>query len=218
MTSKAAAVPDKPESRQERKERTRRAILDAALEMLADEGFGSLSLRALTKAAGIVPTAFYRHFSTLDELGLALLDESFMTLRGLIREVRGGDPAPETLIDRSVDVLSVQLEEHKAHFRFIGRERQGGNAVLRDAIRHELSLFERELATDLARMPGLERWGAADLHVLASLFVDLMVAAAGELVGPAADHPATRKELVDNLRNQARMIVVGAAGWEPLDR
>lgn len=205
------------ETRQERKERTRRAILDAALDQLAEVGFGSLSLRQLTKAAGIVPTAFYRHFSTLDELGLALVDESFETLRGLIREVRADQPAPDELIDRSVNVLSEQLDAHTAHFRFIGRERQGGTAVLRDAIRHELSLFERELATDLARMPGLEKWGAADLHVLASLFVDLMVAAAGEMVGPSADHPATRREMEQKLRNQARMVVVGAAGWTPLD-
>lgn len=205
------------ETRQQRKERTRRALLDAALDQLADSGFGSLSLRALTKAVGIVPTAFYRHFTSLEELGLALVDESFDTLRALIREVRQGNPPPETLIDRSVDVLSEQLDTHTAHFRFIGRERHGGVATLRDAIRHELSLFERELATDLARMPGLEKWGAADLHVLASLFVDLMVAAAGEMVSPATDHPATRRELEQNLRNQARMIVVGAAGWEPLD-
>ncbi|KRF18772.1 hypothetical protein ASG90_02415 [Nocardioides sp. Soil797] len=213
MTDKATVA---PESRQERKERTRRAILDAALDQLAETGFGALSLRQLTKAAGIVPTAFYRHFATLDELGLTLVDESFVTLRGLIREVRSGDPAPETLIDRSVDVLAVQLEEHKAHFRFIGRERHGGSAALRGAIRHELDLFERELVTDLARMPELERWGAADLHVLASLFVDLMVAAAAEIVSPSAEQAAVRRELVDNLRNQARMIVVGAAGWEPL--
>lgn len=204
-------------TRQERKERTRRAILDAALEQLADTGFGSLSLRQLTKAAGIVPTAFYRHFASLDELGLTLVDESFETLRGLIREVRRDSPPPDQLIDRSVSVLSAQLDTHTAHFRFIGRERQGGTAVLRDAIRHELSLFERELATDLARMPGLEKWGAADLHVLASLFVDLMVSAAGEMVNPSADHPAARREIEQKLRNQARMIVVGAAGWRPLE-
>jgi AcrR family transcriptional regulator len=206
------------ESRQVRKERTRRAILDAALDQLGSTSFDSISLRQLAKAVGIVPTGFYRHFLTLDELGLALVDESFATLRGLIREVRAGNPAPEELIDRSVDVLAAQLVAHTTHFRFISRERHGGSATLRDAIRHELTLFERELATDLARMPGLEAWGAADLHVLASLFIDLMVSAAAELVSPSADAPAVRRDLVENLRNQARMIVVGAAGWEPLER
>src|SRR3546814_13233378 len=65
------------ESRQERKERTRRAILDAALDQLSHTSFDSISLRQLVKAVGIVPTGFYRHFATLDELGLALVEESF---------------------------------------------------------------------------------------------------------------------------------------------
>ena len=37
---------------------------------------------------------------------------------------------------------------------------------MREAIRHEIELFERELATDLARLPGTEVWSAEDLRVL----------------------------------------------------
>ena len=206
------------ETRQERKERTRRALLDAALDQLAEESFGSLSLRRLTKQVGIVPTAFYRHFSSLDELGLALVDESFVNLRAMIRDVRSDRPPPDELIERSVAVLSRQLDANMAHFRFIGRERYGGVAAVRDAITHELSLIERELTTDLARMPGLERWGAEDLRLLAGLFVNLMVAAAYEMVSPAAEDAAVRHEVEQTLRHQARMIVVGAAGWQPLER
>ncbi|MET1058212.1 MAG: TetR family transcriptional regulator [Nocardioides sp.] len=206
------------ETRQERKERTRRALLDAALDQLAEESFGSLSLRRLTKQVGIVPTAFYRHFSSLDEMGLALVDESFVSLRAMIRDVRRDQPPPDELIERSVDVLSRQLDANMAHFRFIGRERYGGVAPIREAIAHELGLIERELATDLARMPGLEAWGAADLQLLAGLFVNLMVVAAYEMVGPGAEDPAVRREIEETLRHQARMIVVGVAGWQPLER
>lgn len=210
--------PVEPESRQERKERTRRAILDAALAQLADTSFDSISLRQLAKAVGIVPTGIYRHFETLEDLGLALVEESFVTLRDLIREVRRDtDLIPDQLIDRSVDVLAEQLLQHVEHYRFISRERHGGSAVLREAIRHEFTLFERELVTDLARMQEIAHWGAADLHVLASMFVEIMVAAASELVSPSASQPAIRRGLVENLRNQARMIVVGAIGWKPLE-
>jgi hypothetical protein len=105
-----------------------------------------------------------------------------------------------------------------AHFRFIGRERYGGVTVVREAITRELRFFERELATDLARMPGLERWGAEDLRLLAGLFVNLMVSAGGDLVSPEAEDPAVRRAMEQALRHQARMIVVGAAGWKPLER
>lgn len=213
VTSESAA----PESRQVRKERTRRAILDAALTLLEEEAFAALSLRRLAKAVGIVPTAFYRHFATLDDLGLALVEESFATLRGMIRQVRRGAPAPDQLIDASVDVLVGQLAAHPAHFRFIARERHGGVAVVREAIGRELAGIERELATDLARMPGLEAWGAEDLAVLAGLFVDLMVGAAVEIVSPTHPGPEAASVAEQRLRRQARMVVVGAAGWRPLE-
>ncbi|WP_110206227.1 TetR family transcriptional regulator [Nocardioides daejeonensis] len=203
-----------PESRQEKKDRTRRAILDAALDLLAESSFAALSLRQLTKAVGIVPTAFYRHFATLDELGLALVDESFVSLRSMLSEVRRGDPRPEQLIDASVDVLAAHLAEDVPHFRFISRERYGGAGAVSGAIRHELDLFERELARDLGRMPELGAWGARDLALLAGLFVNLMVAAAGEFV--SADDPRARARITETVRHQARMAVVGAAGWSPL--
>lgn len=206
------------ETRQERKERTRRAILYAALDQVADSSFAGLSLRQLTKAVGIVPTAFYRHFATLDELGLALVDESFASLRAMIRDVRRDGIEPDELIDRSVDVLLQHLDAQKPHFRFIGRERYGGVGVVREAIAHELSLIERELAVDLARMPALAHWGGEDLRVLAGLFVNLMVASASDLVSPAAERASVRAEIERTLRRQARMVVVGAAGWTPLDR
>ena len=59
-----------------RKLRTRKALMNSALE-LVDEGqhFSSLSIREVAKRAGVVPNAFYRHFKSLDELGLALGDE-----------------------------------------------------------------------------------------------------------------------------------------------
>lgn len=44
--------------RKEHKERTRQAILDAALDLVEEEGPAALSLRQLTDVVRIVPTAF----------------------------------------------------------------------------------------------------------------------------------------------------------------
>ena len=63
----------RPESRSERKQRTRRAILDAALRLCEDSSLVALSLRQVAKEVGIVPTAFYRHFDSIEALGLAPL-------------------------------------------------------------------------------------------------------------------------------------------------
>src|ERR1700759_5668900 len=97
-------------SQVERRRQTRRALLDAALEQMdGGYGFDSLSLRRVTRAAGVVPTAFYRHFASLDEIGLALVEESVLALRSMLREARQGGPDPEHLIERSVEILVAHV-------------------------------------------------------------------------------------------------------------
>ena len=55
-------------SREERKEATRRAIIAAALKLLDERSFSGLSLREVTREAGIVPAAFYRHFDSIESV------------------------------------------------------------------------------------------------------------------------------------------------------
>ena len=201
------------ETRQERKERTRQAILDAALDLVAEEGLAALSLRQLTRAVGIVPTAFYRHFASTDELGLALVDRSFASLRLMIREARQGNPQLSGVIRSSVAILVQHVHSDRTYFRFIARERFGGVPVVRRAIRHELELFERELATDLARLPGLDTWTAEDLLVMANLIVNALVATAEDILDAPPERPEVEREIVRTAEKQLRMIVVGAANW-----
>ena len=145
---------DVAESRQERKERTRQAILDAALELSEETGLGGLSLRAIAKRVGIVPTAFYRHFDSIEQLGLALVDTSFASLRQMMRQARREWTDIDAVITQSVSILARNVHERPEYFTFMFRERMSGIESVRAAIRHELELLERELATDLARLPG----------------------------------------------------------------
>src|SRR5580693_2252823 len=100
----------------ERREQTRQALLDSALEQIdAGESFEALSLRSVAKAAGVVPTAFYRHFASMDELGLALVEDSFRTLRAMLRGAREGGLPPTHLIRRSVEILVEHVRTHRLH-------------------------------------------------------------------------------------------------------
>jgi AcrR family transcriptional regulator len=202
----------RPESRGERKERTRRAILDAALALCEDSSLVALSLRQVAKEVGIVPTAFYRHFDSIEALGLELVDESFVSLRAMLRDVRRRDPALEDIIDGSIRILVEHVHQQRAHFAFIARERAAGPPAVREAIRHEIELCERELATDLARLPGIEPWSADDLRVLSNLIVMAMVATA-EAILTAPRRPDTEKVIIETARTQLRMVLIGALNW-----
>lgn len=200
-------------TRLEQKERTRRAILDAALALSDGSTLVALSLRQVAKEVGIVPTAFYRHFPSIEDLGLALVEESLDTLRALLRELRhtAGDDF-RSIIDGSVAVLVEQVRLHHGHFGFIARERFAGPPTVRAAIAQGIDLAERELSIDLAHLPGTDRWSEADLRVLSSLIVGAMVSTAERLIATSAD-PAAAVQIADTARAQLRMMVIGAMNW-----
>ncbi len=140
-----------------------------------------------------MPAAFYRHFESMEALGLVLIDESFRVLRDMLRGARAGKLDPKRVIESSVDILIDGVNERREYWRFIGRERSSGVTVLRYAIRTEIRLITSELAIDLARFPGLNTWSSEDLNILASLFVNSMIVIA-EAIEDAAIGGARRDQ------------------------
>jgi AcrR family transcriptional regulator len=199
-------------SRRERKLRTRADLLRAAQVLLKDNGFSGLSLREVSREAGVVPTAFYRHFASMEELGLALVDESFRTLRQMLRAARS-ETNPDHVIRSSVEILVRHVHEHRLHFRFVARERFGGVGALRQAIRSEIRLFSSELATDLTRFPYLNTWRTEDLQMMAGLIVNAMVSTAEEILDVAIDSAEVEDEIVRTVEKQLRLIALATPHW-----
>ena len=215
------ATPRPRRSQAERRQQTRQALIDAALDQM-DSGisFERLSLRRVTHAAGVVPAAFYRHFAGMDELGLVLVEESVRTLRSMLRSAREGGPPAEHVIQSSVRILVEHVRAHPRHFAFIAGERSSGNLVLRHTIRNEIRLFASELATDLARFPVLHEWSTDDLQMLAGLFVDTMIATIESLLeatppgGPAnAPSPQAQAEITTLAEKRLRLIALATPHW-----
>lgn len=200
-------------TRQERKQRTRQALLDAALQLLAERSFAGLSLREVAKEAGIVPTAFYRHFATMDELGIALVEQSMRSLRAMLREGRRDPERVTDAIRSSVDILYTHVRAHEEHFRFIARERYGGTGPVQQAIATELRLFASELAIDLGRFELLTSWTSDDLRMMADLIVTAILGTVLELLAVRPPEPDADAEIVQAARKRLRLIVLGAVGW-----
>ena len=82
-------------SRRERyRAELRQAILDAAAEAFARDGYGSVPLRAVAEAVGLSHGAIYGYFKDKDELFEALMQQSFDQLAAALRGLPGrtGDP------------------------------------------------------------------------------------------------------------------------------
>jgi AcrR family transcriptional regulator len=210
----AGGLPPARRTQAQRRQHTRQALLDAALARMEEgESFDALSLRSVTRTAGVVPTAFYRHFESMDDLGLALVEESFRTLRTMLREARD-EPAPENVIRRSVEILVEHVRTHREHFSFVARVRSTGNAVLRHAIRNEIRLFTSELATDLARFPILREWRTDDLLMIAGLLVNTMIATVEAMLDVPVAGPAAEAEIERMAERQLRLIVLAVPHWQ----
>lgn len=208
----------------ERRQQTRQALLEAARSRMdAGESFDSISLRSVARAAGVVPAAFYRHFASMDELGLVLVDESFLSLRGMLRRAREDGLPPEHIVRRSVEILVEHVLVHRQHFAFVASARSSGNGVLRHAIRNEIRLFTSELATDLVRFPILREWTTEDLQMLAGLLVNSMIAVIEAIIelptsGPAGDpQPEALEEVVRRAEKQLRLPLLGVPAWRSVD-
>ena len=198
------------DSRGERKEETRRRLLGAALGLLSRHSFDSISLRELTREAGLTPTAFYRHFDDMEELGLVLVEEAFGALHQLLRDARADTTLHLDVVRRSVAIVIDHVHAHREHLRFIARERYGGVRRLRRMIRLELELFANELAVDLVRFPQLEAWSRDDRQMFAQLLVDTVVGAAAALLDASPDE---EERIARRVELQLRLIFVGVAGW-----
>ena len=197
-----------------RRLRTRKALMNGALELVAEgQHFSSLSLREVAKRAGVVPNAFYRHFKSLDELGLALADEVGLLLRQLMRQARLQGLAADRMISDSVDFFIDHVMDNPALFRFMSQSRTGGSESLRFAIRNELSFFATEMVMDLNRLRILSHIESRDLDMIGHLVVQTVSGIAGEIL----DLPPQSENLVNGIRErtikQLRLIFLGAGSW-----
>lgn len=199
--------------REEKKQQTRQALIEAALTLMHEGGgFSGLSLREVARQAGLVPTGFYRHFPDMEALGLNLAAESCLTLRRMMREVRirakGG-----AAVQESVQALVKFIHEQPLYFEFLARERAGGPPSVRHAIHAEIRGFVAELAEDLAKWPAYERLPADDLVMLADLVVNTVIHLALDLL--ALPHEEDEAVLVNRTTKQLRLIMIGALDWQP---
>jgi AcrR family transcriptional regulator len=198
-------------TRLQNKELTRQGLIRAALKLLSQHSFDSLSLREVTRQAGITPTAFYRHFDDMEELGLVLVEESFQSLGEMLKDARSQTSFDGAAIERSLAVVVLHLHSHTSHFRFIARERYGGVRRLRRAINRELQLFADELAIDLIAMPGVDQWTTEDRRMLAGVITETMIRMVAELLEYGAEEELA---IVERTRRQLQLISLGVPAWD----
>lgn len=199
--------------RQAQKQKTRQSLLDAALGLLEEQSLSSLGLREVTRAVGVAPTAFYRHFRSTADLGVALVEEALGSLHPMIRTAVSTADDHGQRIKRAIELIAGHVNAYPAHVRFIARERHGGVQPVREAIREQLARFGREVKDELAKDPVSVGWSDDDLLMLANLYVDQMLITASLFLEALEAPPEARERVCQVAERQMRLISIGREHW-----
>ncbi|MFG2332545.1 TetR/AcrR family transcriptional regulator [Streptomyces sp. NPDC048604] len=158
-----------------RRPRTRAALLKAALETFAEQGYHASSIEQICEGAGYTRGAFYSNFSSKDELFLALFDEhSERIVSRLAQAVDELEPADFTL--EGLAALAARIEPDERDWYLVTteftlyaiRDRQAAWVLAR---------HDARLRAELARgLTSVLRRAGRELTVDADRFARLLVA------------------------------------------
>lgn len=161
--------------RDERKQQSRQALLDAALALsTSGRSFSSISLREVAREVGLVPTAFYRHFQDMDELGQELVDQVALYLKTVLHQLGQGLAQPEAKAKTSMTLFFDAIDLNTTPWIFMISERWGGSEVVRRAIAREIEFLNIDLANDLKKFDIVQNFHQIDdLKVLSNILINL---------------------------------------------
>lgn len=207
--------------RDERKQQSRQALLDAALTLsTAGRSFSTISLREVARDAGLVPTAFYRHFQDMEELGVDLVDQVSLSLHHLLRSLREGYGFNSHGKTRSsIERFFAAIDESPLHWQFLIGERWGGSLAVRNAIAREIRFFIDDLAQDLEQLPDFKNIHPEELPVMADMLISLALSWAMTWLNlpDTPDHPPLalqREQLMHRTTKQAQLLFRGISNWQ----
>ena len=176
------------------KEKTSQALIQAALELCAEEGYASLSLRSVARKAGIAPTSFYRHFREIDEMGVEMVAQAKVVLDDFLAQARrkmtfpaikkNNDPVKSVeCITRpfAETFFSVMVKNSQLVHLFF-QEKTGSSEALRDAIFEATDQLTGMLAEDLNKLCTTSKNDLGDISLIAETMLTIVSACGMEII------------------------------------
>ena len=153
-----APSPAKPSQRTPRlsPETRREQLLDATNAVLADTGFGNVTVEAIAQAAGVTRPVIYDTFGDLESLLLALIDRADHRVTGKLKEILGdgvpSDPDPDHFLVGTFAAFLAAAREDPSSWRLVLMPPSGNSRELN----FRLQRARGELA---GRLRALLDWG-----------------------------------------------------------
>ena len=206
--------------RDERKQQSHQALLDAALTLsTSGRSFSSISLREVAREVGLVPTAFYRHFQDMDELGQELVDQVALYLKNVLHQLGQGLAQTEANPEISMELFFEAIDQNPIPWMFMIAERWGGSETVRRSIGREIEYLNIDLAEDLKKFEIVQNFNHADdLKMLSNILINLCFTWAMSWISLGRQYTGMELELQKLVLKkqsitQVKLIFKGIAHW-----
>ena len=183
----------------ERVPRSQRAgqLLDVALRLMVERGYGGVTMSAVAEAAGVSKPIVYRSYPNRAALLVALLRREQKRAERKLDEAIPSDPGdrhPRELLITAVSGILDAVEESPLTWRLVLLPQEGTPKVVRELIGRRRDQFLRR-ARRLVRwgVPYLESDENLDLDILARFLLAIVEEQARMML---ADPPRDRAELL----------------------
>ncbi|MEV8637052.1 TetR family transcriptional regulator [Streptosporangium sp. NPDC051023] len=206
--------------RERKKQKTRLALIDAALDLFAEQGYEATTVDQIAAAADISPRTFFRYFATKEDVALSLpLDGQEVMLAELA--ARPPEEPPFTALGHAMRAVVTMLgegdladttrflkareliENTPALFagsmrRMMGNEqRLVAEIARREGVDHDdlLAHFVVALFTSVART-GFEQCRVTGVHAIDAIAhrLEAVLSLAEDSLRPGWDRPGTRPD------------------------
>lgn len=157
--------------REEKKDRTRSQLLDAALALFSKKGFEETTLAEIAAEVGVSTRTLLRYFGTKEDIVTSFVEENFEVFRVELAERLAADAVPRDALRRAALAMLASYEARPSYFRALERAIASSPAVLA----RKLALMEelqREARALLAKRAG----GSARAELVADVHAGRTIA------------------------------------------
>ena len=139
------ALPNATSRSAQRREQTRRDLLDAARQVLSSKGYHRTKVADIVRAANVGVGTFYLYYPTKEALFVALVEDVVRLLRAQVDELQRSVTDPVTLARVRNETFFRFANEHRDLFRIVF----GHGDEFHDVVRRAQQLFIADVAENL---------------------------------------------------------------------
>lgn len=198
------AIPDPPPPRMAQ---GKRLLMDTATRLLARQTLQStLALRELAREAGLNHNTFYRHFSSLEEMQAAIIEEFVTTLRSSLTAARQQIPPGQSVSHVVIGALFEFARQNSDPFILAYRVWHGPPSDSRHLVQTAMDQLCDDMLRDLRALGILPKLDEARLRRLLAIDIQQVF----RLCIAYLEAPRSRARLIDAGDELLKTLIAGA--------